>query len=451
MSASTFATFATFLSSTYLTGRLRGAQRSVARLLGIGSRVRVIVQQGVCVAGFLVSSLASLPTACEAVGWNAAASLSDARDNHTATLLVTGKVLVAGGLGDNGSGSVALDRAELYDPASNIWVAAGPLARARYWHTQTLLQSGKVLVAGGLNVSSAELYEPTSNTWSAAGSLAAARYWHTATLLPSGKVLIAGGRVSGQVYGVSAELYDPVSNTWSRAGNLVTGREGHSATLLPSGKVLVAGGSIFVRHYAETVELYDAASNTWSDAYSGDSAKRWMHTATVLPSGKILVAGGSTDLLVGPQTTVEAPVVGVTIYDPVNNVWSSAGSLATARYSHTATLLPSGKVLIAGGRTSATGYSNSSELFDPAGNNWSDAGILATARGLHSATLLSSSKVLIAGGYNSSYLDSAELYTSAAAIQIAAAEPVPALNTWSLLLMLFFLVCGAVTARSKNR
>ena len=77
------------------------------------------------------------------------------------------------------------------------WTATGSLGTARDGHTATLLPSGKVLVAGGrydrATLSSAELYDPATGTWTATGSLGTARYDHTATLLPSGKVLVAGG------------------------------------------------------------------------------------------------------------------------------------------------------------------------------------------------------------------------------------------------------------------
>ncbi|WP_207215833.1 Kelch repeat-containing protein [Pseudolysobacter antarcticus] len=91
-----------------------------------------------------------------------------------------------------------------------------------------------------------------------------------------------------------------------------------------------------------SAELYDPASNSWTAAASLTTARDF-HTATLLPSGKVLVAGG--------YVNVNSTVGSAELYDPASNSWTSAGSLATARYSHTATLLPSGKVLVAGGST----------------------------------------------------------------------------------------------------
>jgi hypothetical protein len=107
--------------------------------------------------------------------------------------------------------------------ATNTWSAAGSLTTARYIHTATLLLSGQVLVAGGSDgsaaLASAELYDPATNTWSATGSLATARDQHTATLLPSGQVLVAGGAGNSAAL-ASAERYDLATNTWSAAGRV---------------------------------------------------------------------------------------------------------------------------------------------------------------------------------------------------------------------------------------
>ena len=151
-------------------------------------------------------------------------------------------MLIAGGYGyDNPLNCLAT--AELYDPAAGTFSAAGSLQYARSAHTATLLQDGKVLIAGGYRdgnyLATAELYDPDTGTFSLTGSLQQARSSHTATLLPNGKVLIAGGYCGYNTY--TAELYDPSAGTFTATG-ILDRRDRHTATLLPSGKVLIAGG-----------------------------------------------------------------------------------------------------------------------------------------------------------------------------------------------------------------
>jgi WD40 repeat protein len=310
-------------------------------------------------------------------------------------------VLVAGG---QDSGGVSTS-AELYNPVNGTWSATGSLNTARYFHTATLLPNGKVLVAGGRDStfsasSSAELYDPASGTWSATGSLGTARYEHTARLLPNGKVLVAGGSIApgdGSLSPIaSAELYDPASGTWSDTGDLNTARQSHTATLLPNGNVLVAGGysDDFPLRWDST-ELYDPASGTWSgtgDLNTGEL--REFPTATLLPNGMVLVAGGFG---FGGVSSASAE-----LYDPASGSWTTTGSLGTARFWHTATLLPNGNVLVAGGSGDT-----SAELYDPASGTWTATGSLNTARSDHTATLLPNGNVLVAGGSGDT---SAELY-----------------------------------------
>jgi len=136
-----------------------------------------------------------------------------ARDEHTAVLLSTGKVLAAGG--ENAAG-VTTAKTELYNPATGKWTASGNLNTSRLEHTATMLMNGKVLIAGGNNVaankttvlSSAELYNPSTGVWSKTGRMSSARVGHTATLLSSGQVLAAAGSDANNDL-TSAELYTP--------------------------------------------------------------------------------------------------------------------------------------------------------------------------------------------------------------------------------------------------
>jgi len=346
--------------------------------------------------------------------WAPAAPITIARYAHTATLLPSGKVLVAGG--QNNSGTLA--SFELYDPGTNTWATpVGVLLTARNQHTATLLPSGQVLVAGGANggvwLSSADVYDPASNTWVHAGALTTARNFHTATLLPTGQVLVAGGY--NNVDGIlnSAELYDPATDVWAAANTLNVARAFHTATLLPLGKVLVVAGSGNNLGppdggYLKTTELYDPATDAWAPAAPLASA-RTTHTATLLASGKVLVAGGTH---ADPFPPFSVTLNTAELYDPAADAWvGTANTLATARARHTATLLPSGKVLVAGGASNGT-FLASAELYDPATNSWAPAGTLNHPRYAHTATLLASGKVLVAGGYNNidSYLTSSELY-----------------------------------------
>ena len=136
-----------------------------------------------------------------------------------------------------------------------------------------------------------------------------------------------------------------------------------------------------------------------STARSGD-------TATLLPNGKVLVAGG--------EDSSEKVLASAELYDPATGIWTATGSLALVRIGHTATLLPNGKVLVVGGENDAGDAIASAELYDPATGNWVATGGLTTARVFHTATLLPQGKVLVAGGYlTSGFLASAEVYDPA--------------------------------------
>jgi N-acetylneuraminic acid mutarotase len=345
---------------------------------------------------FTISTCTLPPT------WTPTASLAAGRQGHTATLLLVGKVLVAGGNGSSNPAS-ALASCVLYDAAAGTWSPTGPLITARGGQKAVLLNGGKVLVAGGNDVSgftvaSAEIYNPASGTWSATGAMATPRNTHTLTLLPGGKVLVAGGN-AGSAALASAEVFNPTSGTWNAAPPMVGARYNHTATLLPNGKVLVAGGSAGIAGLS-SAQLYDPASGTWSPTGSMVSA-RTGHTATLLSNNKVLVAGG-----VGTS----GPVASAELYDPSLGTWTSTGAMIGPRFYHSETLLFSGKVLVAGG-TGASGFLASAELYDPSAGTWSPAGTMATTREFHTATRLPNGKVLVAGGWKGSLgLTGAELF-----------------------------------------
>ncbi|HKY04779.1 MAG TPA: kelch repeat-containing protein [Blastocatellia bacterium] len=132
---------------------------------------------------------------------------------------------------------------------------------------------------------------------------------------------------------------------------------------------------------------------------------RAAHTATLLPDGNVLIAGGM--LRSGVFTN------GAELYNSAAGTFKATGSMITARAGHTATLLPTGKVLIAGGSNDE--WLSSCELYDPATGKFSSLGNLSAQRGGSTATLLPDGKVLFAGGFDGNLLSSAELFDSATA------------------------------------
>jgi hypothetical protein len=196
--------------------------------------------------------------------------MATARANFTATLLQNGKVLVAGG----GNLSGGLSSTEIYDPLTAAWTSTGSMHLPRMIHTAVLLPNGKVLVAGGCNsdcgtaaTATAELYDPATGVWSFTGSMSTPRYYFTATLLGTGKVLVTGGCSQidcGAVTAVS-ELYDPSTGLWSRTGSLATARDLQTATLLANGNVLVAGG-FTTSGASASAEVYNPSTGRWSSA-----------------------------------------------------------------------------------------------------------------------------------------------------------------------------------------
>src|SRR5206468_2701218 len=124
--------------------------------------------------------------------------------------------------------------------------ATDPLGVPRHDHTATLLLNGTVLVAGGLDannavVASAEVYDPSARGFSTAGDMRAARVGHTATLLSDGRVLVAGGSDGANALR-NIDIYDPVTRTFSDWGLLNVARRGHTASILTDGRILIAGG-----------------------------------------------------------------------------------------------------------------------------------------------------------------------------------------------------------------
>jgi large repetitive protein len=272
------------------------------------------------------------------------------RAGHTATLLGSGKVLLAGGF----DGTQALKTAEVYDPSSDTFTAtSSDMTSERVGDTATLLTNGTVLLAGGqpgsltsgpfLPLSSAELYSPATGKFSKTGSMTSAREEPTATLLRNGEVLMTGGVNAAGTILKTAELYNPAKGTFAATGSMTDARAGHSATLLGNGNVLIAGG-FDAKGLVATAEIYNSTTGKFS-ATGAMTDARAGHAAGLMPDGTVMVVGGygaGTPL----SQLLNAPMVnGLTlssaeIYNPTSGKFTVAsGSLPQSSVGMGVTLL----------------------------------------------------------------------------------------------------------------
>jgi hypothetical protein len=331
------------------------------------------------------------------------------------------------------------------EPTPASWTATGSMALARADHTATLLSDGTVLVVGSVFLAdgpppsaATELYDPRTGTWTTTGDMIEGRLGHAATRLGDGRVLVTGGGGSAELYdpisgtwaatgdmiepfgiatllldgtvlvagsgdtGVFAQLYDPASGTWTATGTMIEAADGAApaatATRLLDGRVLVMDGG------GGSAQLYDPSSRTWTATGNMIDPRSW-NTATLLPDGTVLVAGGLDSTGTGGDEVVFV-VASAELYDPVSGTWSTTASMSEARQGHRATALADGRVLVTGGGVASV------ELYDPASGAWSTTASMVQGRDAHTTTLLEDGRVLAVGGNDvSGALTSAELYS----------------------------------------
>jgi hypothetical protein len=285
---------------------------------------------------------------------------------------------------------------EIYDPATNAWTATGSLNVARELHQAVLLADGRVLVAGGrdltgLQTKTSELYDPASGSWSFTKALQNEPGGNL-VLLTDGRVLAAGGGLLA----TNCQLYDPGTGTWSITASLNVGRSGFQATRLNDGRVLIVGGlSPIMPKFVRQTELYDPVTGTWSLSGMLNRA-RYLHVQVLLADGRVEIAGGRVEI---PSSITVTRIA--EIFDPNTGIWTLTHPLTTPRVDFTANLLSDGNVFAAGGTSGDIGEPLASiEEFEAATGRWHLlTTTLATARQLHTATTLLEGSVLIAGGF----------------------------------------------------
>jgi len=247
---------------------------------------------------------------------------------------------------------------------------------------------------------------PAASSSAAVGSLGRARCFHAAAPLPGGGALVAGGTsdpsspASAMLSALStSEVYDAGRDAFEAGPDLAHARFGPTATALTTGRLLVAGGDL-----AGTADLYDpwAGGVLAAKGLPLASGMRALHTATLLPDGRVLLAGG-TRVKLTPAPTPEH-LATTEVFDPKTRAFTPGPTLAHVRTSHAAALLSDGRVLVIGGVGRAD-----TEIVNP------DAVVpgppLASVRDDHRATTLADGRVLVTGGQDASgrSLDTAEI------------------------------------------
>lgn len=273
--------------------------------------------------------------------WTDGGRLNFSRAFHTATLLLDGRILVAGGVVGPTVFSEALREAEIYDLTTRRSTLAGMMPNPRRDFQATRLFDGRVLVSGGYDpvadrfLSSCALFDPRDRTWTPTGSMMLQRARHTATLLLDGTVLVAGGLPT-----VRTELYDPMTGRWSNAGNLLENNERMSATLVDDGTVWITGGR-FARDDLEG-QYYDPVDHVWHFTVP-PIRRRYDQNSVLLFGNRILLAAGT----VADTTSIPSATAA---YVSVNDRRMIAlPALSYPRFFHTTSSLPDGRAVVIGG------------------------------------------------------------------------------------------------------
>ena len=340
--------------------------------------------------------------------WKDSGFMLRERTHHTATLLPSHSLLLAGGFDVNGLG---ISEAEILCPKdicipSATFTATDSLGIARGGQTETLLNSGtQVLFTGGRasrasagRLASAEVYSVASGTFApTTGNLNNARAEHTATLLDATggfKVLVTGG--DGSLPTSTAELYDPALGVFTPTGTMVVQRRGHFAELLKSGKVLVGGGISTLGIAVSSAEVFDPATSGFTPTTGTMTSQRAFATATRLEDvpGSVLVTGGTNGVGFYYKTAdlfIPSGASGSFLQQPI--------IMQVPRAHHAATkLLGTGTVLVTGGFDGTT-LLDSAEVFDQQTAKFIlGASQMKHARAFHTATRLNSGQALVVGG-----------------------------------------------------
>lgn len=325
--------------------------------------------------------------------------VSDRAANGSMSLTVNGVKAVFGGRGD----------ATELEISVNQWAPASNLLKERHGHTATLLNNGKVLVAGGKVLdefqNSAEIYDPATDKWTQTGYLHLERAQHTAALLPDGKVLVVGSFSPNGVLH-QCEIFDPSTGIWTLTGHLNTQRALHNAALLDNGNVLVVSGSDgdennnFGRPLLlASCEIYNPATGQWS--FTGSLNEFLMPTISLFSNSKYTAVAKLQNgkvFFAGYKYNAGLMDSSCEIYDPATGIWTPAST-----FQNPQSVNPLDLVLLKNGDVFLSHYAhdNKYNIYKPSSNSWDKVGNnISLTFHENSATLMDDGQVLMAGGYN---------------------------------------------------
>ncbi len=333
--------------------------------------------------------------------------------------LPDGRVMIVAGATNRLLWQTALKTTDIFDPATHSFTRGPDLIQARATHTQTLLDDGRYLLAGGVNekniaVATCEVYDPKTGKFTAVGSLAYKRTYHGAVKMKDGRVVVIGGfEDMGAILGaqqalesgrVQTEIFDPKTNLWSAGRSLRTGRGAPGVQDIGNGKILIIGGVYKTPSSGPdlslTCEIYDMTTGWITSARSVPVRTAWT-TTYQLPGNKILMAGGNA----GPSGSIRNYTNFATkscyIYDANTNLWSRAGALPVATAGGRALTLRDGTLVIAGGGDNTLYFPHGNKglySFNPTTRTWSTLGLLVEGRQSPEAFELQAGGIAVVGG-----------------------------------------------------
>jgi N-acetylneuraminic acid mutarotase len=298
--------------------------------------------------------------------WLPTQPMNSPHAKHTVSLLRDGRVLVTGGEGraSPGARGNVVTVSEVYDPATGRWTPTPPMATdVPFNHSATLLEDGRVLVAGGSYVgvgrsgvlADAQLFDPASGGWTATAEMADPRTYHSSALLADGRVLVVGGHDGSGVPRDTAEIWDPTTATWVPTAGMRFAHhsETNAAALLPDGRVVVVGGTTVLpggaRGATNRTQMYDPRRDRWTESPTLPGPPRTDHVVVAVRGGRVLVAGGLTADPALPADAASA-LADAYLFDTRRCRWDRAASMAAARSNAAATVLDDGSVLVVGGQ-----------------------------------------------------------------------------------------------------